>query len=169
MPLAKAFDLVNHGILFKRLLERNLPLPIVCLLLIWYKDQCMQVRWQRLLSHRFSVSNGVRQGGILSPVLFTVYLDDLLVGLEHVGVGCLSLMVLHLMLRRHSLSVLVAQNLLMCLLFVVFPFHYLMRLLTWVMFSGLILMTAMILSGRLTKWFAKPTVCFARLQVVTPL
>ena len=88
LDASKAFDLVNHSILFKKLLERNLPLPIVRLLLVWYMDQRMQVRWQGSLSHRFSVSNGVRQGGVLSPVLFTVYLDDLLIGLERLGVGC---------------------------------------------------------------------------------
>ena len=48
----------------------------------------MQVRWQRYLSQTFSVSNGIRQGGILSPVLFTVYLDNLLIDLEHLDVGC---------------------------------------------------------------------------------
>ena len=41
----------------------------------------MQVRWH-------SVSNGIRQSGVLSPVLFTVYLDNLLIDLERLGVGC---------------------------------------------------------------------------------
>ena len=31
------------------------------------------------------MSNGVRQGGVLSPILFTVYIDDLL---QEKGVGC---------------------------------------------------------------------------------
>ena len=35
-----------------------------------------------------SVSNGVRQGGVLSPILFTVYVDDLLTELENKGVSC---------------------------------------------------------------------------------
>ena len=30
------------------------------------------------MSNSFHVSNGVRQGGVLSPVLFAVYLDGLL-------------------------------------------------------------------------------------------
>ena len=38
----------------------------------------MQVRWQSSLSEPFGVSNGVWQGGVLSPILFTVYIDDLL-------------------------------------------------------------------------------------------
>ena len=48
----------------------------------------MQVRWNNSLSHLFSVTNGVRQGGVLSPILFTVYLDDLFSSLKSLGIGC---------------------------------------------------------------------------------
>jgi hypothetical protein len=37
---------------------------------------------------RFNVSNGVRQGGLLSPTLFTVYMNELIEGLNATGVGC---------------------------------------------------------------------------------
>ena len=40
------------------------------------------------MSDSFSVSNGVRQRSVLSPVLFAVYLDGLLSELEGSGVGC---------------------------------------------------------------------------------
>ena len=48
----------------------------------------MSVPWNVQFSNKFSVSNGVRQGGVLSPILFTVYVDDLLTELEKKGVGC---------------------------------------------------------------------------------
>ena len=35
-----------------------------------------------------TLSNGVRQGSILSPHLFAVYLDGLLIDLSESGVGC---------------------------------------------------------------------------------
>ena len=34
------------------------------------------------------MSNGVRQGGVLSPVLFSVYINGLLCKLKDSGVGC---------------------------------------------------------------------------------
>ena len=48
----------------------------------------MQVRWGSCLSDSFLVSNGVRQGSILSLHLFAVYLDGLLIDLSESGVGC---------------------------------------------------------------------------------
>ena len=36
----------------------------------------------------FTISNGVRQLGILSPVLFSIYMDDLSVLLSQSGIGC---------------------------------------------------------------------------------
>ena len=39
-------------------------------------------------SSSFQVKNGVRQGAILSPSLFCVYLDTLLTSLRDAGVGC---------------------------------------------------------------------------------
>ena len=88
LDASKAFDLVDHKILFQRLLDRDLPSHLIRFLLSWYKNQSMSVKWGESFSAPFSVSNGVRQGGVLSPILFTLYIDDLLVDLSKLGVGC---------------------------------------------------------------------------------
>ena len=54
----------------------------------WYASQTMYVRWSGILSHGFHVANGVRQGGILSPFLFNVYIDDLSIALSACHTGC---------------------------------------------------------------------------------
>ncbi len=48
----------------------------------------MRVRWADSFSNTFPVSNGVRQGGVLSPILFTIYIDNFLTRLSSLGVGC---------------------------------------------------------------------------------
>ena len=50
----------------------------------------VSVRWNRTFSSSFGTSNGVRQGGVLSPILFTVYIDELLTRLSKLGIGCYS-------------------------------------------------------------------------------
>ena len=54
--------------------------------MVLYEEQHMRVRWNSTFSELFSVSNGVKQGGVLSPILFS-YLDKLLVVLRELGIG----------------------------------------------------------------------------------
>ena len=86
---SKAFDKTNHLELFTKLLDRKIPTIIVRILLVWYKKQQFYVRWNGNLSDGFKVNNGVRHGGILSPYLINVYLDDLSSILNNVCTGCL--------------------------------------------------------------------------------
>ena len=62
----------------------------IVLLVDPYGHQTMCVRWGSSVSSSFRVSNGVRQGGILSPYLFNVYVDDLNQTLNRCRTGCLS-------------------------------------------------------------------------------
>jgi len=59
----------------------------VRLLKHWYKEQTMQIKWGKHFSEPFHVPNGIRQGGVLSPYLFAVYLD-LSNELNNIKAGC---------------------------------------------------------------------------------
>ncbi len=78
----------SNTMLFTKLLRRGAPGYIVRLLMFWYAHHTMCVRWGGSVSYKFTVSNGVRQGGILSPFLFNVYMDDLSVNLKKCPTGC---------------------------------------------------------------------------------
>ena len=84
----KVFDLVRHDILFQLLLSRGLPPLVVRLLYSWYHSENLRIRWSGSLSRPFAVSNGVWQGGVLSPILFAIYLDELLMKLKSTNVSC---------------------------------------------------------------------------------
>ena len=48
----------------------------------WFKSQQLCVRWMSRSSGYFQVSNGVQQDGVLSPILFMIYMDSLLESLK---------------------------------------------------------------------------------------
>ena len=48
----------------------------------------MRINWNAAISCSFDISNGVKEGGVLSPVLFNVYLDELILLLREKGVWC---------------------------------------------------------------------------------
>ena len=101
LDASNAFDRVKHSVLFSKLVRRGVPGYIVRLLCYWYDRQAVCVRWGNSLSDPFHVNNGVRQGGILSPYLFNVYIfmDDLSQSLNCCKTGCLSgeIIINHLM------------------------------------------------------------------------
>ena len=90
LDASKAFDRVKHSMLFTQLLRRGAPGYILRLLMFWYAHQTMCARWCSSVSSKFTVSNAVRQGGILSPFLFNVYMDDLSVNLKECLTGCIA-------------------------------------------------------------------------------
>src|SRR5664279_1633667 len=53
-----------------------------------YTYQHIRVLWNGEFSTSFSVRNGAKQGAIISPILFCVYLDVLLIELKKAALGC---------------------------------------------------------------------------------
>ena len=88
LDCSKAFDKVNYVKLFRLLYSRGLdPMVLRCLIHL-YTNQHLNVSWDHCSSKYFSVMNGVKQGGVLSPMLFSIYINDLLLRLENSPFGC---------------------------------------------------------------------------------
>jgi len=76
LDLSKAFDKMNHHALFIKLMKRNIPIEILCVLELWFSSCYTCVKWHGVRSAFYQINIGIRQGGVLSPILFAVYLDD---------------------------------------------------------------------------------------------
>ena len=88
LDASKAFDRLIHSGLFIKLIERNAPKVFVDILITWYRGLQCRVKWNNHLGDWFSVTAGVRQGGILSPDFYNLYVDDLIHLLRKSGIGC---------------------------------------------------------------------------------
>ena len=63
--------------------------PIVLRLLMnMYVNQKIHVKRNNVLSSQHIISNGVKQGGCLSPNLFSVYVNHLITKLRNSNLGC---------------------------------------------------------------------------------
>ena len=88
LDASKAFDSVRFTNLFKLIVERDICPLIARFLAYCYTNQIGHVKWCSTLSKAFNIKNGVKQGGVLSPLLFNMYIDVLLSQLSQSGVGC---------------------------------------------------------------------------------
>ena len=88
MDMTKAFDKVKHSILFQKLLKRHVPPIILRFLLHAYNIQVAMVRWNGNYSAEFNIKNGVKQGAVLSALLYCVYVDDLFLRFRKNRQGC---------------------------------------------------------------------------------
>ena len=53
-----------------------------------YCNQQLRVRWNDTITNTFSIRKGVKQGGVLSPILMNVYIVELIKMLSEQGLGC---------------------------------------------------------------------------------
>ena len=88
MDMTKAFDLVKHSILFRKFLCAGLSPIFIRVLIFIYVNQFANIRWNGNLSSFFSMTNGVRQGAILSGFAYCFYMNDLFAKLRRNKSGC---------------------------------------------------------------------------------
>ena len=88
LDCSKAFDKCQFDQLFQKLLDKKVPAVVVRMLIYVYTEQVAWVKWGNEVSSPFRILNGTRQGSVLSPALFSVYIDDMIQDLRKLGLGC---------------------------------------------------------------------------------
>ena len=63
-------------------------MKFLSIIISWYNGLECRVKWADQYSSWFSITAGVRQGGILSPDFYSIYVDELLLKLKLCGKGC---------------------------------------------------------------------------------
>ena len=87
----KAFDRVKHDKLTEVMKKAGIPELERRLIINLYWHQHASVRWEGEVSRNFKVERGVRQGCIISPLLFNLYsefmIKEAMEGREGVNIG----------------------------------------------------------------------------------
>ena len=76
--MSKAFDNINHDILVQKLHSSGVSNHSLGWFKSYLSDRYQRVRIQDVVSDLRAIRFGVPQGSILGPVLFAIYVDDLL-------------------------------------------------------------------------------------------
>jgi len=69
-------------------MKRNCPSKFIGILDNWFSETYTLLKWENITTQPVKLVSGVRHGSILSPVLFAVYVDDMITKLENSHHGC---------------------------------------------------------------------------------
>ena len=74
--------------LIESLRQAGIPEYFILVLVNWYDKLSAVVRWNSAISQPFAVKLGVRQGRVLSPSMYNVIINVIIVNLKLLDVGC---------------------------------------------------------------------------------
>ena len=78
IDLRRAFDTVWRDGLFYVLLKHNFPIKLFNVIFSMYQNTNCRIKFQNGITHAFPSTCGVKQGDVLSPILFNLYINGLI-------------------------------------------------------------------------------------------
>ena len=88
LDCSKAFDTISHYGIFLKLMERSVPLCFLRIIIYLFLNLKSRCQWRGSYTEYFDVLTGTKQGGVISPRIFTMYVDDMVIYLKKRGIGC---------------------------------------------------------------------------------
>ena len=88
LDLSQAFDRLNFKIINDKLKSTGLPNVLVNIIDFMCRNSYVCTRFGTFTGADWKVGNGTRQGGILSPLLFNYYINDVIRAVKVLPVGC---------------------------------------------------------------------------------
>ena len=74
---SKAFDKVSRKRLWLKMIEKGISSQVIIAIIKYYEFSYLMVQLGDEFSSLFKSTLGVRQGGVLSPKLFAIYIEDI--------------------------------------------------------------------------------------------
>ena len=87
LDLTKAYDRVNRTFLFAKMEAWGIPEKLIHIIRTMYTNPTGRIRWEGIETEPLGMNIGLKQGCVLSPILFAIYLAELSIILNRRGVG----------------------------------------------------------------------------------